>query len=101
MSVGATKNTDDRAWFSNHGKCVDILAPGVDITSAWKDSKTATNTISGTSMAAPHVAGVMALYLGDKDYTPDQLKAVLIKDGTKGVIDSLPKSTPNILLYVP
>jgi len=63
ITVGATTNTDARASFSNYGSCVDVFAPGNNITSAWYSSTTATNTISGTSMASPHVAGVAALYL--------------------------------------
>ncbi|KXN64842.1 subtilisin-like protein, partial [Conidiobolus coronatus NRRL 28638] len=60
ITVGATDVRDSKAYFSNYGKCVDILAPGVNILSAWKGSTTATNTISGTSMACPHIAGLAA-----------------------------------------
>jgi subtilisin family serine protease len=61
ITVGATTNTDARASFSNFGSCVDVFAPGNNITSSWIGSNTATNTISGTSMASPHVAGIVAL----------------------------------------
>ena len=63
ITVGSTDKTDGLSYFSNYGSCVDILAPGSDITSAWHTSSSATNTISGTSMASPHVAGAAALYL--------------------------------------
>ncbi|KAI8837838.1 peptidase S8/S53 domain-containing protein [Chytridium lagenaria] len=77
VTVGASTITDGLASFSNYGKCVDIIAPGVDITSTWPTNSV--NTISGTSMAAPHVAGVMALLLGIQSYAtvPDLIAATL------------------------
>merc|ERR1712180_502578 len=77
ISVGATDSSDARASFSNYGACVDIFAPGVDITSTWKGvSNTATSTISGTSMACPHVSGVAALILGQTpSLRPDEVMA--------------------------
>ena len=63
ITVGSTTSTDARSSFSNYGTCVDIFAPGSFIKSAWFTSNTATNTISGTSMATPHVAGVLALLI--------------------------------------
>jgi cerevisin len=63
VTVGASTLGDERAYFSNHGTCVDVLAPGLNILSTWMGSKTATNTISGTSMASPHTAGMLAYLL--------------------------------------
>ena len=70
VTVGSTTSSDARSSFSNFGTCVDLFAPGSSITSAWYTSNTATNTISGTSMASPHVAGALALYLHDE---PDRV----------------------------
>ena len=97
ITVAATDKNDNLASFSNWGKCVDLAAPGVAITSAWKGAVDATNTISGTSMAAPHVAGVVALYFGEgsddaflvSNATPDVVKGYT---GTKA-------STKNLLVF--
>jgi len=99
VTVGATANNDVLAYFSNHGKCVDIQAPGHGITGAWIGSNTATKTISGTSMASPHVAGVMALLLSEKNYTPAELKEKLVGIATKDVVKNLPDNTVNALLF--
>ncbi len=79
MTIGATDAKDARASFSNYGACIDWFAPGVGITSAWRTSNTATKTMSGTSMAAPLVAGVAALYLDAHPNTsPAALEAALL-----------------------
>jgi subtilisin family serine protease len=102
LTVGATTNTDARASFSNFGTCVDIFAPGNAITSAWIGSNTATSTISGTSMAAPHVAGAVALHLGhittteNTKETHDWINNVATYD-----VVTNPSTTPNRFLYSP
>ena len=100
ITVGATRSNDAAASFTNYGTCVDIFAPGVGILSAWYTSNTATNTISGTSMATPHVAGIAALYLQDHAATPLQVRDTIVNSATTGVITGLPGSgSPNRLLY--
>ncbi|KAI9178675.1 proteinase B [Blastocladiella emersonii ATCC 22665] len=93
VTVGATALDDKRAYFSNYGKCVDIFAPGKDILSTWIGSDVATNTISGTSMASPHVAGTLAVLAAENEepVAPMELKARLLKLATKDVITGLPK----------
>lgn len=87
LTVGATEIDDTRASFSNWGPCLDLFAPGVDITSAWNSSDTASNTISGTSMASPHVAGVAALVLDlHPAYTAAQVMDTIIDSATRGVV---------------
>ncbi|QRK05921.1 S8 family serine peptidase [Archangium violaceum] len=100
LTVGSTASNDSRSSFSNFGSCVDIFAPGSSITSAWYTSDTATNTISGTSMASPHVAGVAALYLQcNPGATPSQVEAALEGNATSGVLTSIGSGSPNLLLY--
>ncbi|HET6979365.1 MAG TPA: S8 family peptidase [Pyrinomonadaceae bacterium] len=87
ITVGASDINDAKASFSNYGTCVDLHAPGVNITSSWATSDTATNTISGTSMATPHVVGVAALYLQTNPLASPALVQQTIKDlSTKGVV---------------
>ncbi|MGW2018802.1 S8 family peptidase [Streptomyces sp. NPDC001927] len=100
ITVGATDSADKRASFSNYGTCVDLFAPGVSITSAWKDNDTATNTISGTSMASPHTAGVAALYLStNPTATPAQVSTALVNNATPGKVGNPLSGSPNKLLH--
>ncbi len=99
MTVGATDSTDSRPSWSNWGACVDWFAPGVNIASAWSTSNTATNTISGTSMAAPHTAGVAALYLqANPSATPQQVRTALYNDSSKFKVNKA-KSINSHLLF--
>ncbi len=98
-TVGATTSSDARASYSNFGSCVDIFAPGSAITSAWHTGTTATNTISGTSMASPHVAGVGALYLGaTPSASPAQVDSALRARATLGKVTGAGTGSPNLLL---
>ena len=102
LTVGASTSSDGRASYSNYGSCLDLFAPGSGITSAWYTSATATNTISGTSMAAPHVAGVAALYLeGNSAATPATVAGAITTSATAGVLSSIGSGSPNRLLYSP
>ena len=100
-TVNASDRTDTRASFSNYGKCTDIYAPGVGITSAWIGSgSTETNTISGTSMASPHVAGVSALVKHRYgDVSSASVWSYISGAASSGKIKSNPTGTPNLLLY--
>lgn len=100
ITVGATDSNDARASFSNFGTCVDLFAPGASITSAWATGDTATNTISGTSMASPHVAGAAALYVqADPNATPAEIAAAMVTDSTPGNVTGPGTGSPNRLLY--
>lgn len=99
ITVGATTSTDARASYSNKGSCLDLFAPGSSITSAWITSNTATNTISGTSMATPHVTGVAALYLQGHTATPLQVRNAIVGAATPNVVGNPGRNSPNLLLY--
>ncbi len=101
ITVGASTRDDTRATaFSNFGTCVDIFAPGVDITSAWNTSNSATNTISGTSMASPHVTGVAALALQANPTATPAAIALFLKDrASTNKLSSIGTGSPNLLLY--
>jgi len=99
ISVGATTSTDNRSSFSNWGTCVHISAPGSTVTAAWIGNVNAVNTISGTSMASPHVAGAAALVLAaNPAFTPARVKAFLLDSSTSGVLKDL-RGSPDRLLY--
>jgi subtilisin family serine protease len=101
ITVGATTRTDARASFSNYGTCVDLFAPGNGITSAWHTGDTATNTISGTSMASPHVAGAAAVYLeANPSASPATVASALIAASTPNKVTSPGTGSPNRLLYL-
>ncbi|TNC22783.1 S8 family peptidase [Amycolatopsis alkalitolerans] len=100
ITVGATTSSDARAYYSNYGRCLDIFAPGSSITSDWIGSSTATNTISGTSMATPHVTGAAALYLATHaSASPATVRNALVAAGTTGKVTSAGTNSPNVLLY--
>jgi subtilisin family serine protease len=102
ITVGATTSGDSRASYSNYGTCLDLFAPGSDITSAWYSSNTATNTVSGTSMASPHVAGAVALYLqGKPTASPSAVRTAIVNATTKNVVTGVGAGSPNRLLYTP
>jgi subtilisin family serine protease len=107
ITVGATgayyagETTDSRSGYSNFGTCLDIFAPGTDIVSSWMGSTTATNTISGTSMATPHVAGVAAVLFGRyPTSTPAQIATMLRNTATPNVVLAAGTGSPNYLLYL-
>ena len=100
ITVGSTTTTDARSSFSNFGTCVDLFAPGSSITSAWRTSDTATNTISGTSMATPHVTGVAALFLEtNPTASPATVAAAIINASTPNKVTGAGTGSPNRLLF--
>lgn len=102
ITVGATRNDDRRAGFSNWGSCVDIFAPGQGIRSTWRSGDSSTRSLSGTSMATPHVAGAMALYLAQNPLAlPQQVFNAVLAAATSGQLSNIGSGSPNLLLYTP
>ncbi|KAG0202806.1 serine protease [Mortierella sp. GBA30] len=109
VTVGASTLDDSRAYFSNYGSCVDIFGPGLNIESTWIGGDDDKRTISGTSMASPHVAGLIAYYLSlapenssafhTGPMTPKEMKDLLIARGTRDALSDVRSDTPNILIY--
>lgn len=101
LTIGASDQQDRQSSFSNHGTCVDLFAPGSSITAARHSSNTASTSMSGTSMASPHVAGAAAIKLSlQPSLTPADLTQALLLDATAGTLSDVSANTPNALLYV-
>jgi serine protease len=96
-TVDSSDSSDRRSSFSNYGSCSDIVAPGSAITAAWINSDTSINTISGTSMAAPHVAGVAAKMLSERTYTASQLYSAISRMATPNMVSGFPSNTQPLL----
>ncbi|MFF5232532.1 S8 family serine peptidase [Dactylosporangium sp. NPDC000521] len=100
ITVGNSNSSDARNSTSNYGSCLDLFAPGTSIVSASYSSNTGSATMTGTSMASPHVTGAAALYLGaNPNATPAQVRDALVNNGTTGKITSAGSGSPNVLLY--
>jgi subtilisin family serine protease len=99
ITVAASTNTDSFASYSNYGSCVDLIAPGSAITAAWLTGDNDTAALSGTSMAAPHVAGVSAVLLAGGIQQPNIVELALTDAATKALVSSVPTGTVNSLLY--
>jgi subtilisin family serine protease len=100
ITVGATSSDDARASYSNYGLCLDVFAPGSSITSAWYTGSNSTQTLNGTSMAAPHVTGVAALALAaNRESTPDMVTRFLMDNASINKVGSAGVNSPNRLIF--
>lgn len=102
ITVGATTEDDEMAFFSNYGECTNVFAPGYQITSTWIGGKHATNTISGTSMASPHTAGLVAALLSRPEHaniSPKKMQELVYELATKDVLTKVPEDTINAVIY--
>jgi len=101
ITVGASTSADARASYSNYGSVLDLFAPGSSITSTYNTSNSATATLSGTSMASPHVAGAAAVYLGENpSSTPAQVSSALVSAASASTLTSVGTGSPNLLLQI-
>lgn len=100
ITVGATESTGKRAYYSNFGECVNIMAPGSAITSSWNEDDDQSMTISGTSMACPHVSGAVALLLESGDVEAADVRAALMSKARTGMVEDLEEKDPDLFLWV-
>ncbi|MGJ8670021.1 MAG: S8 family serine peptidase [Oceanococcus sp.] len=101
LTIASSDKNDLQSSFSNHGLCVDVFAPGSDITAAHYNNNTGSQVMSGTSMASPHAAGVAAVLLSQTpNLTPADLSQAIVDTATAGTLNNVSANTPNLLVYL-